>query len=43
MLELVAKFDELTAEKNIALEGLGDAYYAICMFEDAIKTFEEAC
>lgn len=40
VLELVAKFDELTAERNIALEGLGDAYYAICLFDDAIKTFE---
>jgi len=27
-------------EKATALEGLGDAYYANCMFEDAIKTFE---
>jgi tetratricopeptide (TPR) repeat protein len=40
VLELVAKFDELTAERNIALEGLGDAYYAICLFDEAIKTFE---
>jgi tetratricopeptide (TPR) repeat protein len=41
VLELVAKFDEFTAERNIALEGLGDAYYAICLFDDAIKTFEK--
>ena len=40
VLELVAKFDELTAERNIALEGLGDACYAICLFDDAITTFE---
>jgi tetratricopeptide (TPR) repeat protein len=40
VLELVAEFTELTAERNIALEGLGDAYYANCMFEEAIKTFE---
>jgi tetratricopeptide (TPR) repeat protein len=40
VLELVAEFDELTAERNVALEGLGDAYYAICLFDDAIKTFE---
>jgi hypothetical protein len=31
----------LTVERNTALEGLGDAYYAICMFEEAIKTFEK--
>jgi tetratricopeptide (TPR) repeat protein len=41
VLELVTEFEELTAERNIALEGLGDAYYAICMFEEAIKTFEK--
>jgi tetratricopeptide (TPR) repeat protein len=28
-------------EKRVALEGLGDAYYANCMFEQAIKTFRE--
>jgi len=39
-LEHVANLDELTVERNIALEGLGDAYYANCMFEEAIKTFE---
>ena len=27
-------------EKVAALEGLGDAYFASCLFEDAIKTFE---
>jgi tetratricopeptide (TPR) repeat protein len=40
-LEHVANLDELTAERNIALEGLGDSYYANCMFEEAIKTFEK--
>jgi tetratricopeptide (TPR) repeat protein len=39
-LEYVANLEELTAERNIALEGLGDAYYANCLFEEAIKTFE---
>jgi tetratricopeptide (TPR) repeat protein len=39
-LEHVANLDGLTAERNIALEGLGDAYYANCMFEEAIETFE---
>ena len=28
-------------ERNVALEGLGDAYYANCMFEEAAKTFEK--
>ncbi len=39
-LEYIADLDELTVERNIALEGLGDAYYANCMFEEALKTFE---
>ena len=39
-LEYVANLDELSVERNIALEGLGDAYSANCMFEEAIKTFE---
>ena len=39
-LEYVANLEELTAERNMALEGLGDAYYANCLFEEAIKTFE---
>jgi tetratricopeptide (TPR) repeat protein len=38
-LEYVASVNELTVESNIALEGLGDAYYANCMFEEAMKTF----
>ena len=32
--------DNYLAERKIALEGLGDAYYANCMYEEAIKTFE---
>jgi tetratricopeptide (TPR) repeat protein len=28
-------------ERKVALEGLGDAFYANCMFEQAIKTFQE--
>jgi tetratricopeptide (TPR) repeat protein len=40
VLELVANLDGLTVERNIAWEGLGDAYYANCMFEEAVKTFE---
>jgi tetratricopeptide (TPR) repeat protein len=39
-LKYVANLDELSVERNIALEGLGDAYCANCMFEEAIKTFE---
>jgi tetratricopeptide (TPR) repeat protein len=39
-LKYVANLNELTVERNFALEGLGDAYYANCMFEEAIKTFE---
>lgn len=41
VLKLVAKSDEFTAERNIALEGLGDAYIANCMYEEAIKTFSQ--
>lgn len=41
VLELIAKLDGLTVERNIALEGLGDGYYANCMFGDAVNTFEK--
>ncbi|PVX23276.1 MAG: hypothetical protein CW691_11090 [Candidatus Bathyarchaeum sp.] len=41
LLTLIEKIDGLAAEKSIALEGLGDAYYANCMFPAALKTFEE--
>jgi tetratricopeptide (TPR) repeat protein len=30
-----------TQEKRVALEGLGDAYAANCMYAEAIKTFDE--
>lgn len=39
VLESVANQDELSNERNIALEGLGDAYAANCMYEEAIMTF----
>lgn len=44
VLESTANLDELVVERKAALEGLGDAYYANCMFEEAIRTFESlAC
>jgi tetratricopeptide (TPR) repeat protein len=39
VLESVAHLDELADERNVALEGLGDAYAANCMYAEAIKTF----
>ncbi|MEJ2126852.1 MAG: AAA family ATPase, partial [Candidatus Bathyarchaeota archaeon] len=41
VLGLIEKIGGLETEKSIALEGLGDGYYANCMFPDALKTFEE--
>ena len=41
VLRLIEKIDGLAAEKSITLEGLGDGYYANCMFPDALETFEE--
>ncbi|MFC1486382.1 AAA family ATPase [Thermoproteota archaeon] len=41
VLRLIEKIDGLANQKSIALEGLGDGYYANCMFPDAVKTFEE--
>ncbi|TRO52735.1 hypothetical protein E2P63_03130, partial [Candidatus Bathyarchaeota archaeon] len=41
VLTLIEKIDGSATEKSIALEGLGDGYYANCMFPDALKTFEE--
>ena len=41
VLGLVEKTDGLATEKSVALEGLGDGYYANCLFQDAVKTFEE--
>lgn len=32
---------ELLEEQELALEGLGDAYIARCMYEEAIKTFNQ--
>jgi tetratricopeptide (TPR) repeat protein len=40
VLESVSNLDELAVERNLALEGLGDAYYANCMFEEALKAFK---
>lgn len=40
VLESIANVDELAVEKNVALEGLGDAYAANCMYTEAIKTFD---
>ena len=40
VLEKLAETDEFAVERNAALEGLGDAYYGDCMFEEALKTFE---
>jgi len=41
VLELIEKIDGLATEKSIAVEGLGDGYFANCMFDDAIKIFEK--
>jgi len=40
VVESVANRDEFADERNIALEGLGDAYAANCMYAEAIKTFD---
>ncbi len=41
VLESDAHLDGLTDERNVALEGLGDAYAANCMYTEAIKTFDQ--
>jgi predicted ATPase len=41
VLGLIEKNDGSATERNIALEGLGDGYYANCLFQDAVQTFEE--
>jgi tetratricopeptide (TPR) repeat protein len=41
VLESIANLDELVNERNLALEGLGDAYAANCMYAEAIKTFDQ--
>jgi tetratricopeptide (TPR) repeat protein/KaiC/GvpD/RAD55 family RecA-like ATPase len=40
VLQAIADAPENAEVRLIALEGLGDAYYANSMFDDAIKTFE---
>jgi len=41
VLESVANSNELVNGKNVALEGLGDAYAVSCMYGEAIKTFDQ--
>ena len=41
VLESVDNHEEMSIERNIALEGLGDAYAANCMYEEAIMTFSQ--
>jgi len=41
VMESTVNRDELVNEKNVALEGLGDAYAASCMYGKAIKTFDQ--
>jgi len=41
VLESVVHLDGLSDERNVALEGLGDAYAANCMYAEAIKTFDQ--
>ncbi|MEJ2241555.1 MAG: AAA family ATPase [Candidatus Bathyarchaeota archaeon] len=40
VLQTVGENNRYSGERKVALEGLGDAYYANCLFEDAAKTFE---
>jgi tetratricopeptide (TPR) repeat protein len=41
VLQSLSAVPEYSDEREVALEGLGDAYYANCMFEEATKTFED--
>ena len=41
VVQTVPDAPESAGVRSTALEGLGDAYYANCMFEKAIETFEE--
>ena len=41
VLSIVGNNRDLTKEKSSALEGLGDAYAANCMYTEAIKTFDQ--
>jgi tetratricopeptide (TPR) repeat protein len=40
VIKVSADDSKYMGERKTALEGLGDAYYANCMYEEAIKTFE---
>jgi tetratricopeptide (TPR) repeat protein/KaiC/GvpD/RAD55 family RecA-like ATPase len=40
VLQTTANLQGYSSERKVALEELGDAYYANCMFEEAVKTFE---
>jgi tetratricopeptide (TPR) repeat protein len=40
VIEIIANFQKCNSLRSVALEGLGDAYYANCMFEEAIKCFD---
>jgi tetratricopeptide (TPR) repeat protein len=41
VLEAAANLDELAEENKVALEGLGDAYAANCMYTEAIEMFDQ--
>ena len=41
VIESTANDEEFTNERKLALEGLGDAYAANCMYAEAIKTFDQ--
>jgi len=41
VLQTITSLKEYTNERKVALECLGDAYYANSMFEEAIKTFDQ--
>jgi tetratricopeptide (TPR) repeat protein len=40
VVESAANYEEFINERETALEGLGDAYAANCMYAEAIKTFD---
>ncbi len=39
-LQMISE-DSNLSEKKVALEGLGEAFFANCMFEEAVKAFEQ--
>lgn len=41
VLESVANLEELTVERNVALEGMGDAFLASNMFKESTRIFED--